>query len=57
VTAHWSCATGASTSFEIDGSRMVTADVFALTTSAETHAAARTPFPALRSVSAPSMRG
>jgi hypothetical protein len=56
VTAHWSCATGASTSFEIDGSRIVTADVFALTTSAETHAAASTPFPASRSVFAPSIR-
>jgi hypothetical protein len=56
VTAHWSCATGASTSFEIDGSRMVTADVFALTTSAETRAAARTPLPAFRSAFAPSIR-
>ena len=57
MTAHWSCATGASTSFEIDGSRIVTADVFALTTSAETHAAARTPLPAFRSVVGASIRG
>jgi hypothetical protein len=49
VTAHCSCATGAPTSSLIDGSRIVTADVFALTTSAEMHAAARTPRPAGRS--------
>src|SRR5918995_2033749 len=41
--AHCSSATGAPTSSEIEGSRIVTADVFALTTSAETHAAASTP--------------
>ena len=43
MTAHWSSATGAPTSSLIDGSRIVTADVFALTTRAETHAALRTP--------------
>src|SRR3954451_12948983 len=41
VTAHWSWAIGAWTSSLIDGSRIVTADVLALTTSVETHAAAR----------------
>ena len=49
MTAHWSCATGASTDLLIDGSRIVTADVFAFTTSVEMHAAASTPLPARRS--------
>ena len=35
MTAHCSCATGAPTSLLIVGSRIVTADVFAFTTSAE----------------------
>ena len=48
VTAHWSCATGAPVSSLIAGSSMVTAEVFAFTTSADTQAAASTPIPALR---------
>src|SRR4051794_32517436 len=40
---------GAPTSSLIDGSRIVTADVFAFTTRAETHAAASTPLAAGRS--------
>ena len=49
MTAHCSCATGAPTSLLIVGSRIVTADVFAFTTSAEIDAAASTPSPAARS--------
>ena len=49
VTAHCSVVIGAPTSSLIDGSRIVTADVLALTTSADTQAANRTPPPALRS--------
>src|SRR4029078_1770833 len=45
----WSCATGAPVSLLIVGSRIVTAEVFAFTTSAETEAASSTPRPALRS--------
>src|SRR5262249_3175594 len=41
--------TGASRSLLIAGSRMLTAEVLALTTNADTHAAARTPPPALTS--------
>src|SRR6185312_13035884 len=49
TTAHWSCATGAPVSLLIVGSRIVTAEVLAFTTSAETEAASSTPRPALRS--------
>ena len=49
MTAHWSWATGVPVSRLIVGSRIVTADVFALTTNAEIDAAARTPMPATRS--------
>ena len=51
MTAHCNSATGVPTSSLIDGSRMLTADVLALTTSAETHAAANTPVPARLSIS------
>ena len=50
VTAHWSWSIGAPRSLLIAGSRIVTAEVLAFTTNADTHAAARTPAPALRSV-------
>ena len=46
VTAHCSVLTEALTSSAIAGSRIVTADVLALTTSVETHVATITPMPA-----------
>ena len=46
VTAHCSVLTEALTSSAIAGSRIVTADVLALTTSVETHVASITPMPA-----------
>ena len=48
VTAHWSSSTEAPTSSLIVGSRIVTAEVLALTTNADTQAASRTASPALR---------
>jgi hypothetical protein len=48
VTAHCSRLTVVFRSALIAGSRIVTADVFALTTRAETQAASRTPRPAAR---------
>jgi hypothetical protein len=49
VTAHCSVLIGDPVSSLIDGSRMATAEVLALTTNVETQAAARTPAPAERS--------
>ena len=46
VTAHWSVLTGAPTSSPMAGRRMVTAEVFAFTTSEEMQAARSTPRPA-----------
>jgi hypothetical protein len=46
VTAHCSVEIGAFRSLLIAGNRMVTADVFALTTNADTQAAIMTPRPA-----------
>src|SRR6187549_1350916 len=46
---------GAPTSSLIVGSRIVTAEVFALTTKVDTHAAARTPPAAFRPVSSPTL--
>ena len=46
VTAHCSVLTEALTSSAIAGSRIVTAEVLALTTSVETQVAASTPMPA-----------
>ena len=46
MTAHCSVAVDVPTSLLIAGRRMLTADVFALTTSVETQVATRTPRPA-----------
>ena len=46
MTAHWSVATEVPVSSLIEGSRMLTAEVLALTTSVETQVAIITPAPA-----------